>query len=172
MPDEPSSSSLDVPTRPVRPPAASLVVQRGAQAGEVIHLQPGVNLFGREEGLILHDQRISRRHAQIQDVAGEYMLIDLHSTNGSYVNGELVTQPTLLQHGDVIRFGDTILMLRIAGEGKHDPHMVGARTAELPPSHLNATTLLASRMKPDKTTDGLPPSDAKPPENPPEEPPR
>ena len=169
MPDEPPSSSLDVPTRPVPrpvpPPSASLVVQRGAQAGEIIKLQPGVNLFGREEGILLSDQRISRRHAQIQDVGGEYMLIDLHSTNGSFINGQQITQPTLLQHGDIIRFGDTILMISFAGEGKNDPGMVGARTSELPPASLNATTILASRMKLDKTTDGLPPLTQKPPEN-------
>jgi len=161
MPDEQPPSSKNVPTRPaphpVQPPPASLVVQRGAQAGEEIKLQPGVNLFGREEGILLHDQRVSRRHAQIQDIGGEYMLIDLHSTNGSYVNGQRVTQPTLLQHGDILRFGDTILKLRFAGEGSQDPNVVGARTSELPPDRLNATTLLASRMKPEITTDGLPP---------------
>ena len=156
MTDDSSSSSMDVPTKPggrSRPPkrqapAARLVVLRGSQAGQEIQLEPGVILFGREEGIPLHDQRISRRHAQIQDIGGEYMLTDLNSTNGTYVNGQRIIQPKLLQHGDTIRFGDTILVLKYEVEGYEAPPALGARTPDLGPDQLSEPTLLVSRMMP------------------------
>ena len=54
----------------------------------------------------IDDNRLSRRHAVIQYVEGEgFYLIDLNSTNGSYVNSEPVWQPHLLKDGDRIRLG-------------------------------------------------------------------
>jgi pSer/pThr/pTyr-binding forkhead associated (FHA) protein len=132
MSEDKPRAPLDVPTQPNRPQAhtggaARLVILRGAQAGEEIPLPPGFTLFGREEGFVLQDPRASRRHAQIHATEGAYILIDLQSSNGTFVNGEQVTQPTLIQHGDMIRFGDTLLTLKMEGEGVHDPDVLGAR---------------------------------------------
>ena len=60
----------------------------------------------RKAGLPVQDKRLSRRHAMIQYIAGQgFYLVDLSSTNGSYVNGELVRRPVLLKDGDRIRLG-------------------------------------------------------------------
>jgi hypothetical protein len=152
MPDEQSPSPLDVPTRPTprsdssQASEAWLVILRGAQAGEEIPLRPGVNLFGREEGTRLLDNRVSRRHFQVQNIDGEYMVMDLHSTNGTFLNGTKISHPVLLQHGDMLRVGDMLISMKISGAGSQDPGGVGARTSEPKPSELGGTTILVSRM--------------------------
>jgi pSer/pThr/pTyr-binding forkhead associated (FHA) protein len=67
-------------------------------------------LMGRDQscGIPLSDRYLSRRHAVIQYIETQgFYLIDLKSTNGTYVNGELVSQPIQLQDGDRIRLGNT-----------------------------------------------------------------
>lgn len=147
---DPSDSSMDVPTQPGsraqgKKPGGKLVVLRGAQAGKEFILQPGINLFGREEGNILRDVRVSRRHAYIQVLQGEFTLFDSQSTNGTFVNGQRVTKPVLLQHGDTIRMGDTIMILKLEGQGLQDPSILGARTPDLTSQNPGGTTVLARR---------------------------
>jgi pSer/pThr/pTyr-binding forkhead associated (FHA) protein len=64
-------------------------------------------VIGRDlkSGLSVNDKRLSRRHAMIRYINGGFYLTDLSSTNGSFVNGELVRCPTRLQHGDRVRLG-------------------------------------------------------------------
>ena len=52
----------------------------------------------------LDDASVSGRHAQIEQVGEDYTITDLQSTNGTRVNGELITSVTL-RVGDRIRFG-------------------------------------------------------------------
>lgn len=60
----------------------------------------------RNAGISVPDKRLSRRHALLQYVAGRgFYLVDLKSTNGSYVNGESVRRSVLLKDGDRIRLG-------------------------------------------------------------------
>ena len=54
--------------------------------------------------LQIDDSSVSSRHAEIESEAGDYHLHDLGSTNGTFVNGEQVTD-AVLRHGDEIRFG-------------------------------------------------------------------
>lgn len=65
-------------------------------------------VIGRDRRIALpvRDQWMSRRHAAIQYVHNEgFYLVDLNSTNGSFVNGEPVLKRVLLQDGDRIRLG-------------------------------------------------------------------
>jgi hypothetical protein len=59
--------------------------------------------LGRDPGstVVLDDLRVSRAHAQLRLVQGQYVIFDLQSTGGTTVNGRLVTQHTLAP-GDVI----------------------------------------------------------------------
>jgi transcriptional regulator with AAA-type ATPase domain len=59
--------------------------------------------------LVLPDGRVSREHAEIQYEKGRYVIEDLNSTNGIYVNGNLV-QKIFLKSGDHIAIGDTDLL--------------------------------------------------------------
>jgi hypothetical protein len=59
------------------------------------------------------DERLSREHARIEFRDGSYWLSDLGSTNGTALNGTLLTQPQQLQSGDSIELGSTMLVATI-----------------------------------------------------------
>lgn len=63
--------------------------------------------------IVLVDDRVSRRHALVHvQEANEYWLVDLGSSNGTYVNGRRVTQPTRLRDGDQIDISQFRLVFR------------------------------------------------------------
>ena len=76
----------------------------------LIDLPLGRFIIGRgvDCGLDLCDPAVSRRHAYIEPRAGNYVLVDMNSTNGTYVNDELVER-RFLEAGDLIRIGSNIV---------------------------------------------------------------
>ena len=76
-------------------------------SGGVPHeLTESITTIGRapENAMQLEDPSVSGRHAQLEQVGEDCQLSDLNSTNGTRVNGELITTVTL-RVGDRIRFG-------------------------------------------------------------------
>jgi hypothetical protein len=76
-------------------------------------------IVGRDRrcGLALPDKRLSRRHGAIQYVQGQgFFLIDLGSTNGTYVNGELARKGVRLKEGDRVRMGNSVFTFSICHE--------------------------------------------------------
>jgi serine phosphatase RsbU (regulator of sigma subunit)/pSer/pThr/pTyr-binding forkhead associated (FHA) protein len=65
---------------------------------------------GVESDVVLSDQLLSRRHAEIGQRAGGFYLVDLRSTNGTFINGERVVGERRLRHGDLIAVGQTRLV--------------------------------------------------------------
>jgi hypothetical protein len=67
------------------------------------------------------DDEVSGLHAQLEQVAGEYALVDDGlSRNGSFVNGERVQGRRRLHDGDMLRFGRTVLLFRLPGTAGRD----------------------------------------------------
>lgn len=60
------------------------------------------------------DRNVSRRHAQIRSVDGRYAVADLGSTNGTRVNGAIISGPRELRPGDEITLGNTVLRFELA----------------------------------------------------------
>lgn len=79
------------------------------QDGGTALVQPQqVWVIGRDRtvALSIQDKRLSRHHAAIQHIENQgFYLIDLNSTNGSFINGEPVRDCALLRDGDKIRLG-------------------------------------------------------------------
>ncbi len=63
---------------------------------------------GSENTIVLENDSVSRRHCRVEKRGRNYYVVDLDSTNGSYVNDELVTD-IQLRRGDQVKVGDTIL---------------------------------------------------------------
>ena len=64
------------------------------------------------------DQEVSRTHAQLEHVGGDWTLVDDGlSRNGSFVNGERVRGRRRLDDGDIVRLGRTSLLFRAPGPG-------------------------------------------------------
>ena len=90
---------------------ATLYVLQGPDKGRTLKTQDEVVLIGRGSDQIpLTDQTISRRHAELRVEKGAWMLVDLNSANGTYVNGVRIEKPLRLKHGDQIRLGSTLLV--------------------------------------------------------------
>ena len=89
-------------------PMARLEFILGPMANQTLPLHEEVTTIGSVAGntVVLADPAVSRKHAGIRKVNGEYELADLGSTNGVYVNGHKVPKKTL-QPGDIIRVGNT-----------------------------------------------------------------
>ena len=60
----------------------------------------------RNSGIYLNNKYISRRHAAVRYIEQEFYLIDFNSTNGTYINGEQIYDPTKLKDGDIIGLGN------------------------------------------------------------------
>ena len=94
------------------------VIRSAADLG--VHIlvdQPLV--IGRDDtcDLTLHDLGVSRRHAIVRAVGAEaFILQDLNSTNGTWVQGSLVTGPCELTHGQKIVLGESVLQFSLADE--------------------------------------------------------
>jgi len=78
----------------------------------VFELTKEVTLFGRDvtSDIVLGDTEVSRQHARITHTAGGYVLEDLGSTNGTFVNGERLISPRVLNPGDLIGFGEGVTL--------------------------------------------------------------
>lgn len=87
-----------------------LQVLEGDQAGTTLGGALPCVLGRKDADIIINDPMVSKRHAAIQCVNGRLVLIDLHSTNGTTLNGEPVTQRELKQ-GDRIGLGQTLLQV-------------------------------------------------------------
>jgi hypothetical protein len=91
-----------------------LVVTSGGLAGTSMNLGDQPILIGRADDstLVLTDDYASARHARLLPQDGEWLVEDLGSTNGTYLDREKVTRPTLVQPGVSIRIGKTTIELR------------------------------------------------------------
>lgn len=65
--------------------------------------------------LVLAHRMVSSRHAELRHVDGHWLLTDLRSTNGTWLNGARLVRSAVVRPGDRVRFGDQEFVL-IAGE--------------------------------------------------------
>ena len=89
-----------------------LSVRQGPHPNLVLELDQDSYTIGREAGneIVIEDPQVSRRHAQLTRQGASYLIEDIGSTNGTYVNGKRVTAPVLLSNGDMIGLADTIVL--------------------------------------------------------------
>jgi len=98
----------DKEERPEHIPANACLIVDGSQ---VFTLDQELINIGRhpENDLVLVDPRVSRKHAQLRATHGRYILSDLGSTGGTYVNGQRISQITLYP-GDVVSLAGITLV--------------------------------------------------------------
>ncbi|MEU9793228.1 FHA domain-containing protein [Streptomyces sparsogenes] len=126
-PDRPQRQAAPPPQRQQQQPsgrAASrgrrgaptkLVVSEGTLAGTTVALQGQTITLGRahDSTIVLDDDYASSRHARIYpDRDGQWIVEDLGSTNGTYLDRTRLTTPTPIPLGAPIRIGKTVIELR------------------------------------------------------------
>lgn len=88
---------------------ARLVIVGGEDVGQCFPLVDGAVLGRGEVAVRIISDEVSRRHAEVRLSAGRWVVRDLGSTNGTWVNGVLVEGEQVLAEGDKIQLGTTIL---------------------------------------------------------------
>jgi len=93
------------------PIVASILIIQGTDKDRLFDLYDGENLIGRQRCAVrLSDKTVSRRHARLMPENGKWLLEDLGSANGTYLNGVKLTRPMEVNRGDQIRCGTTLLV--------------------------------------------------------------
>jgi len=89
-----------------------LVVRQGPRAGQAFELhQPAISIGrSKDNDIQIDDAKISRRHANLTRTSSGYILQDMNSTNGTFVNNRRITMPTPIKPGDVLGFGDSVVV--------------------------------------------------------------
>jgi len=111
-----SSNTLNIKLENAKKDKASLRQMNGTFIGRKYPLNNGSTLVGRDPGLdiTVQEESVSRRHAELIYDGNSLQVMDLGSTNGTFINDLPVKNKTASQ-GDVIRFGNIIFKYIPAG---------------------------------------------------------
>lgn len=90
-----------------------LIMNSGPTPGKVFPLESDVITIGRENenNIVITDAEVSRKHCQLVSQGGKFILTDLGSTNGTFVNMQRLTGQHVLQPGEVVSLGEQITLI-------------------------------------------------------------
>ncbi|WP_284618863.1 GGDEF domain-containing protein [Aquabacterium humicola] len=103
--------SLVMNVAPSQQRRSCLIVYSGTETGKRFVLDGLATVIGRlaDVGVFIDHPSVSRRHAELEVVAGAMLISDLGSSNGTYVNDVRLEAPRPLKDGDLIRLGKVFL---------------------------------------------------------------
>src|SRR5207302_115698 len=139
-----------------------IIQEKGGEQRRMVFNKPEVTI-GRVQGndIVLPKGNVSKRHARIVLKDGKFIIVDLKSTNGTYVNGRKITSPLVVKGSDKIYIGDFILSIEelAAGAGV-SPTATAPSVDEAPPPPVSQAG------RPRATSTIPPPPPAPPPQRP------
>ena len=108
-----------------------LTMRSGPNPGSVYTLDADQITIGRDSAneISVNDAEVSRRHARLAFQGGKYVLDDMGSTNGTFVNGQRLTGPWVLKSGEVVSLGEQIVFVYEAVESDPGATMISSRNA-------------------------------------------
>lgn len=106
-----------------------LTMRSGPNPGTVYALDSDQIGIGRDStnDIPVNDAEVSRRHARLTFQGGKYVLEDMGSTNGTFVNGQRLSGPRVLKSGEVISLGEQIVFVYEAVDSDPGATMVSPR---------------------------------------------
>ncbi|MEA3374897.1 MAG: FHA domain-containing protein [Chloroflexota bacterium] len=113
-----------------------LVLTRGPQTGHTFPLHGDSLVLGRDprNDIVISHPQVSRRHARITREGDTWVIEDLDSTNGTFVNGRPVIAPRALTRGDTVELSEAVaLMYRQATAVPEERPQRGDRPLAPPP---------------------------------------
>ncbi len=126
-----------------------LIIRRGPNEGQEFPLTSVITTIGRDPmaDVTINDPELSRQHARLVETAVGYELEDLGSTNGTYVDGQLIAGgPVPLQPGQEIALGSNVTLLFVAGETAVEQPAAPA-TIIVPPEPAEAPAWAAPELE-------------------------
>jgi pSer/pThr/pTyr-binding forkhead associated (FHA) protein len=118
-----------------------LIMRSGPTPGAAFSLEGDQLTIGRDatNDIVINDAEISRRHARLTFQGGKYVLEDLGSTNGTFVNGQRLAGPRVLKAGEVVSFGEQIILVFEVINVDAGATVVSPRAAAVPSSSRPVT---------------------------------
>jgi pSer/pThr/pTyr-binding forkhead associated (FHA) protein len=118
-----------------------LIMRTGPTPGATFTLEGDQLNIGRDSTneITINDAEISRHHARLTFQGGKYVLEDLGSTNGTFVNGQRLAGPRVLKAGEVVSFGEQIVLVFEVTTNDPGATMVSPRAAVVPSASRPAT---------------------------------
>lgn len=113
-----------------------LVMRSGPAPGKVFPLAKDEMLVGRDVSneIVINDAEVSRRHCRFSAQEDHFIIEDLESKNGTYVNGQRISSPTMLSPGTTIRLGDNVVFsFELVGVDTDATVAASGRGAAVPP---------------------------------------
>ena len=110
--------------------AYQLAIVKGRSENEVVRIMPGnVLTVGRQDGcqLRIGSSQVSRKHCEIEELAGKLMVRDLHSSNGTLVDGLRIEGEVELKPGQSLTIGPVVF--RIESQRAQPPGSIGSSTS-------------------------------------------
>ena len=87
---------------------------------------------GRDcDGLLILDPTVSRRHLWLEPAPDGLVCVDMGSANGTYVDGERISQPVALRAGNVVKLGETELVV-------HEGHQTSSAAVDGEAPHCSS----------------------------------
>jgi hypothetical protein len=136
----PPEKALAPPPEPEVVPSNAFLILNGTQ---IIPLDRSVINIGRRQDnhVVIDDPRVSRAHAQLRIVKGRYILFDLDSSGGTFINGQRTNQ-SILYSGDVISLAGVSL---IFGQDFPTRGQGDDKTGPIPPASGDRPTAILRR---------------------------
>jgi pSer/pThr/pTyr-binding forkhead associated (FHA) protein len=134
-------------------PIASLLVRTGTLKGKRLTIRVPIANIGRGDynDLVIPEPSVSATHAKLQRRDGIWVLSDLGSTNGTFVDGERISEETALGPGATIKFGEVAALFESTDDVTTIQPRVGTHIVEQLPAGLGPTPEAA-----DPTPDSAP----------------
>jgi len=112
--------------------------------------------IGRATGsdIVLPRSNISKRHARLVDKHDKVVIVDLRSTNGTYVNGRRITAPELLTYEDKVFIGDFVIRLSRPAEQHPSQRMTAPYSASPTPAEPRAARAATAAVDPVDPNEG------------------
>jgi len=137
-----------------------MIMRTGPTPGKVFELNKNELYIGRDvsNDIVANDSEVSRKHARIVLQAGGFVLEDLGSTNGTFVNGQRLMGPHVLRPGEVIMLGENVSLAFETGYDA-DATMVSAPAQPVyaPPPPPRQTYVPPAQQAPGPYTGQIPP---------------
>ena len=158
MHDRQSFSLVISLTSTAQAPVFAVVIHEKGGAERREQFETAELTVGRVQGneLMLPKGNVSKRHARLLYRDGRFIVTDLNSTNGTYVNRRRITQATIVREGDRIYVGDFVLRIELpggegaasSGEGGSRPELVSSPDEVSTTGPSPAAESLAASMRP------------------------
>ncbi len=133
------------------PQSYLLIMRTGPNPGKTFELTKTETYIGRDinNDIVINDSEVSRKHARLIVQAGGYVLEDLGSTNGTFVNGQRLMGPHVLRPGELVMLGENVSLAFETGYDADATMVAGSlqtATFAAPPPPAPATPVYSGQV--------------------------